>query len=174
MCGGVHWGREQATFDDDLAADALAKRHCTVSEASGVARAMGAKHVILTHLSQRYACEQQGTVCMPCARYGHTITGWRRCALHHVRYPKLPLGHVRQGAAPDADADTTASADSTATEDNIVAFDGLQVDVNAQALQQLRAAMATIRTALADTPADDGSAADGGDGRADKRARTAP
>ncbi len=43
----------QATFDDDMADDAVSKRHCTVSEASVVAEEMGAKHVIFTHLSQR-------------------------------------------------------------------------------------------------------------------------
>lgn len=45
----------EATFDDELAADARAKNHSTTSEALGVASKMGAKAVVLTHFSQRYA-----------------------------------------------------------------------------------------------------------------------
>lgn len=44
----------EATFDDELKGDALAKKHSTTSEAIGVGAAMGARRVILTHFSQRY------------------------------------------------------------------------------------------------------------------------
>lgn len=44
----------EATFDDDMQGDARAKKHSTMSEAIGVASAMGAKRLILTHFSQRY------------------------------------------------------------------------------------------------------------------------
>ena len=44
----------EATFDDELQGDATAKKHSTISEAIGVAVAMRAKRVILTHFSQRY------------------------------------------------------------------------------------------------------------------------
>jgi len=44
----------EATFDDELKGDALAKKHSTTSEAIGVAAVMGARRVILTHFSQRY------------------------------------------------------------------------------------------------------------------------
>ncbi|KAL8664268.1 MAG: hypothetical protein Q9202_003218 [Teloschistes flavicans] len=44
----------EATFDDDMQADADAKKHSTMSEAIGVALAMGAKRLLLTHFSQRY------------------------------------------------------------------------------------------------------------------------
>ncbi|KAI9829945.1 MAG: hypothetical protein M1819_005917 [Sarea resinae] len=44
----------EATFDDELHGDALAKKHSTTSEALGVAAKMRAKRVILTHFSQRY------------------------------------------------------------------------------------------------------------------------
>ena len=44
----------EATFDDDLKSDAVAKKHSTTSEAIGVGVAMGARRVILTHFSQRY------------------------------------------------------------------------------------------------------------------------
>ena len=45
----------EATFDDELKGDAIAKLHSTTSEAIQVGLAMGAKRVILTHFSQRYA-----------------------------------------------------------------------------------------------------------------------
>ena len=45
----------EATFDDQLRGEALAKKHSTTSEAIGVGAAMGAKNIILTHFSQRYA-----------------------------------------------------------------------------------------------------------------------
>ncbi|KAI4112126.1 MAG: hypothetical protein LQ339_000134 [Xanthoria mediterranea] len=44
----------EATFDDVMQDDAKAKKHSTMSEAIGVASAMGAKRLILTHFSQRY------------------------------------------------------------------------------------------------------------------------
>ncbi|KAL8689237.1 MAG: hypothetical protein Q9218_005045 [Villophora microphyllina] len=44
----------EATFDDDMQTDADAKKHSTMSEAIGVALAMGAKRLLLTHFSQRY------------------------------------------------------------------------------------------------------------------------
>lgn len=44
----------EATFDDELKGDAIAKKHSTTSEAIGVGVAMGARRVILTHFSQRY------------------------------------------------------------------------------------------------------------------------
>lgn len=44
----------EATFDDDMMGDALAKKHSTTAEALGVALKMKAKNVILTHFSQRY------------------------------------------------------------------------------------------------------------------------
>lgn len=44
----------EATFEDCLHAEALTKRHSTVSEALKVAHQMNAYRVILTHFSQRY------------------------------------------------------------------------------------------------------------------------
>nr|POE73036.1 ribonuclease z [Quercus suber] len=44
----------EATFDDELLGDAMAKNHSTTSEALTVAQNMGAKACILTHFSQRY------------------------------------------------------------------------------------------------------------------------
>ncbi len=44
----------EATFEDELAADAVAKRHSTLSEALGVARESGAYRTVLTHFSSRY------------------------------------------------------------------------------------------------------------------------
>ena len=44
----------EATFDDELKFEAIAKKHSTTSEAIGVGVAMRARRVILTHFSQRY------------------------------------------------------------------------------------------------------------------------
>ncbi|KAI9761877.1 MAG: hypothetical protein M1835_008107, partial [Candelina submexicana] len=44
----------EATFEDELQGDALAKKHSTTSEALGVGIAMGARRIVLTHFSQRY------------------------------------------------------------------------------------------------------------------------
>lgn len=44
----------EATFDDSMRGDALAKRHSTTSEALGVGMLMRARNVLLTHFSQRY------------------------------------------------------------------------------------------------------------------------
>ncbi|KAF2194889.1 hypothetical protein K469DRAFT_744655 [Zopfia rhizophila CBS 207.26] len=44
----------EATFDDELLADAKAKKHSTTSEALGIGAKMDAKAVVLTHFSQRY------------------------------------------------------------------------------------------------------------------------
>jgi ribonuclease Z len=44
----------EATFDDELKSEAIARRHSTISEAVEVGTKMKAKQVILTHFSQRY------------------------------------------------------------------------------------------------------------------------
>lgn len=45
----------EATMEDDLGDDALAKMHSTVSQAIEQGVRMNAKHILLTHFSQRYA-----------------------------------------------------------------------------------------------------------------------
>ncbi|KAG9246398.1 hypothetical protein BJ878DRAFT_417060 [Calycina marina] len=44
----------EATFDDELRTDALAKNHSTTSEAMTVGLNMNARRILLTHFSQRY------------------------------------------------------------------------------------------------------------------------
>ena len=44
----------EATFDDNKMAEAVAKRHSTVSEAMSIGQRMNAYRIILTHFSQRY------------------------------------------------------------------------------------------------------------------------
>ncbi|KAF2865010.1 ribonuclease Z mitochondrial precursor [Massariosphaeria phaeospora] len=44
----------EATFDDELQGDAIAKKHSTTSEALGIGARMDAPAVVLTHFSQRY------------------------------------------------------------------------------------------------------------------------
>lgn len=45
----------EATMEDELADDALAKMHSTVSQAIAQGHKMQADYIILTHFSQRYA-----------------------------------------------------------------------------------------------------------------------
>lgn len=45
----------ESTFEDDKKDDARAKKHSTMAEALDVAEKMGARRVLLTHFSQRYA-----------------------------------------------------------------------------------------------------------------------
>ncbi|KAL2752894.1 hypothetical protein ACRALDRAFT_1095176 [Sodiomyces alcalophilus JCM 7366] len=45
----------ECTFDDDKVDDAREKKHSTMGEALAVAEKMGARRVLLTHFSQRYA-----------------------------------------------------------------------------------------------------------------------
>ncbi|KAI9050107.1 hypothetical protein LZ554_006250 [Drepanopeziza brunnea f. sp. 'monogermtubi'] len=44
----------EATFDDILLNDAIAKKHSTTSEALDIGRKMNARRILLTHFSQRY------------------------------------------------------------------------------------------------------------------------
>lgn len=44
----------EATHEDELAEEAIKKRHSTISEALEIARSMRANNTILTHISQRY------------------------------------------------------------------------------------------------------------------------
>ena len=44
----------EATFDDELHSDAVAKNHSTTSEALKVGQEMNARRILLTHFSQRY------------------------------------------------------------------------------------------------------------------------
>ncbi|CEO95515.1 unnamed protein product (mitochondrion) [Plasmodiophora brassicae] len=61
----------EATFDDELADEAVLKRHSTMSEALAAGRAMGAQDTILTHFSQRYAKvpKADGTTRPPCVAF---------------------------------------------------------------------------------------------------------
>ena len=45
----------EATFDNELANEAIMKKHSTIGEAISVGAAMGARRVLLTHFSQRYS-----------------------------------------------------------------------------------------------------------------------
>lgn len=45
----------EATMEDDLSNEAIFKMHSTTSQAIGIGQKMKAKHIMLTHFSQRYA-----------------------------------------------------------------------------------------------------------------------
>ncbi|KAL2147594.1 hypothetical protein VTI28DRAFT_8048 [Corynascus sepedonium] len=51
---GAHLLVHECTFEDELAGDAAAKKHSTLSEALDVGRQMSARRILLTHFSQRY------------------------------------------------------------------------------------------------------------------------
>ena len=51
---GSHVLIHEATLEDDMRSEAIAKKHSTAGEALHVAQQMGAKAVVLTHFSQRY------------------------------------------------------------------------------------------------------------------------
>ncbi len=44
----------EATFDDELQGDAIAKKHSTTGEALEIGKQMNARRILLTHFSQRY------------------------------------------------------------------------------------------------------------------------
>lgn len=54
VCGCCCFCCWQATFEDSLADEAVAKKHCTTSEAVEVGAQAGAYRTLLTHFSQRY------------------------------------------------------------------------------------------------------------------------
>ena len=60
----------EATFDDTMQSDAECKRHCTTSEAVEVGVRMRAKHIVLTHFSQRYPTVVQSFLKFPNTEIG--------------------------------------------------------------------------------------------------------
>ena len=58
----------EATFEDELAQDAMERKHCTVSEALEVADKMDAHFTLLTHFSQRYPKVSPALLNSECAR----------------------------------------------------------------------------------------------------------
>lgn len=99
----------EATHEDDLAAEARAKRHSTISEALDVAAKMRASHVVLTHFSQRYPKFPQLSDTTDYSRTALAFDGMALClseiASQHTKFPAL--GQVMNSlAADDADSDS--------------------------------------------------------------------
>ncbi|KAK2041440.1 metallo-beta-lactamase superfamily protein [Colletotrichum somersetense] len=82
----------ESTFDDDKMGDALAKKHCTMSEALDVGYRMGARRVLLTHFSQRYAK-------LPLIEKRTTPTGEDQAVLMAFDQMRVKLGEFRQAQA---------------------------------------------------------------------------
>ncbi|OLN83273.1 Ribonuclease Z 1 [Colletotrichum chlorophyti] len=82
----------ESTFDDDKRSDALAKKHSTMSEALDVAYRMGARRVLLTHFSQRYAK-------MPLVDKRTTDSGADQAVLMAFDHMRVKLGEFRQAQA---------------------------------------------------------------------------
>eukprot|EP01133_Synstelium_polycarpum_P016874 gene16874-20064_t len=77
----------EATFGEDFAAEAVMKKHSTLSEALGVAKNMEAKFTILTHFSQRYPKLTQLASATP-TTYGIAFDLIR---VSPYQFPLLPL-----------------------------------------------------------------------------------
>ncbi|CCF34343.1 metallo-beta-lactamase superfamily protein [Colletotrichum higginsianum] len=82
----------ESTFDDDKQGDALAKKHSTMSEALDVGYRMGARRVLLTHFSQRYAK-------IPLVEKRTTETGADQTVLMAFDQMRVKLGEFRQAQA---------------------------------------------------------------------------
>ncbi|KAJ0160090.1 Ribonuclease Z 1 [Colletotrichum tanaceti] len=82
----------ESTFDDDKKGDALAKKHSTMSEALDVGYRMGARRVLLTHFSQRYAK-------IPLVEKRKTETGAEQTVLMAFDQMRVKLGEFRQAQA---------------------------------------------------------------------------
>lgn len=84
----------EATFSNDMAGSALAKRHSTAAEALEVGKRMNARSILLTHFSQRY---------QKIAQIGEDgKTQEHRCPSHSEAEPK---DVTKGGAAPDIPLD---------------------------------------------------------------------
>ncbi|KAF6821077.1 tRNA processing endoribonuclease [Colletotrichum sojae] len=82
----------ESTFDDDMMSDALAKKHSTMGEALDVADRMGARRVLLTHFSQRYAR-------IPLVESRRTRTGADQVVLLALDQMRVKLGEFRHAQA---------------------------------------------------------------------------
>ncbi|KAF4838610.1 Ribonuclease Z 1 [Colletotrichum tropicale] len=79
----------ESTFDDNKKGDAIAKKHSTMSEALDVAYRMGARRVLLTHFSQRYAK-------VPITEKRETADGSDQAVLLAFDQMRVKLGEFRQ------------------------------------------------------------------------------
>lgn len=79
----------ESTFEDDKGDDAAAKKHSTMAEALGVAERMGARRVLLTHFSQRYAK----------IATGEDVGGGDRVVLNAFDLMRVRLGDFRKAEA---------------------------------------------------------------------------
>ncbi|KAK1573672.1 metallo-beta-lactamase superfamily protein [Colletotrichum navitas] len=82
----------ESTFDDDKMGDAVAKKHSTMSEALDVGYRMGARRVLLTHFSQRYAK-------LPLVERRTTPTGADQAVLMAFDQMCVKLGEFRHAQA---------------------------------------------------------------------------
>ncbi|KAL2884417.1 hypothetical protein SGCOL_000363 [Colletotrichum sp. CLE4] len=82
----------ESTFDNDKKGDAIAKKHSTLGEALNVASNMGARRVLLTHFSQRYAK-------LPLVEDRKTDDGADQAVLMAFDQMRVKLGEFRQAQA---------------------------------------------------------------------------
>lgn len=109
----------EATFGDGHEQEALEKRHCTVREALDVATLMGARHTLLTHISQRYAktCPPHDWAAEGCQGRGALpVIDFMSVSLHQLETMDICNMRDRLLAAlpdtePESESDTEAFRD---------------------------------------------------------------
>ncbi|KAF0300364.1 Ribonuclease Z, mitochondrial [Amphibalanus amphitrite] len=77
----------EATHEDELQEEAVLRAHSTVSEAIEVGVRMGARHVLLTHFSQRYASLPM----LPEPAPNNVGIAYDNMVINHGHLPRVPL-----------------------------------------------------------------------------------
>ncbi|KPI44027.1 Ribonuclease Z 1 [Cyphellophora attinorum] len=131
----------EATFDDEMAGDALAKKHSTTSEALAVGIEMRAKNIVLTHFSQRYPKVPN----LANVKLGESIKYEEAIVAHDLdpveahadALAQAPPAQQRQSDDVRADAldetngtFTPFSSATTAPPPVCIAFDGMRIKVS--------------------------------------------
>jgi ribonuclease Z len=113
----------EATFDDDMEGDALAKKHCTTAEALGVAAKMEAKNVILTHFSQRYQK-------LPVMEHMKIPISGEVSAKTSTEHLPAFLGELGEAGAADEDTSTTSNQNLVIERKTLLEMAGLDASVS--------------------------------------------
>jgi ribonuclease Z len=113
----------EATFDDDMLGDALAKKHSTTREALGVAAKMEAKNVILTHFSQRYQK-------LPVMENVKQRSPAEEISRNDAADSLVPLGNHAEPEAATADASTDSDMKPAVNRGTLLGMAGLDASVS--------------------------------------------
>ncbi|OJJ34805.1 hypothetical protein ASPWEDRAFT_111904 [Aspergillus wentii DTO 134E9] len=119
----------EATFQNDMAVSAIAKRHSTTAEALEVGRKMEARNILLTHFSQRYqkvAHIDQRPESGPSKRGPETVK-----VPAYQQQPDIPVDEAEDATPPSKDEIKipTASLQSKPRVPTTAAFDYMRIRV---------------------------------------------